>query len=202
MMSKDCLIIGFAGAAGSGKDTAAGMTANHPYLWHRDYETQSFASPIKHCIAAIFDISLHHQNDPSLKNIIDPHLGKSPRELAQFFGTEVGRNILSPWMGYSDYSVWIKSLEFRTHESTELVLIPDVRFQDEADWIFDRGSKNIIIHLTRPGADGKVGIPGHISEAGFIPKDRSRYYEILNDSYDPAILRDKLYAVLDSCNFS
>jgi hypothetical protein len=84
---------------------------------------------------------------------------------------------------YSDFSFantsrshWINLLEARLtgisfppegeghYEPGDTVIIPDVRFQDEANWVWENGG--ILIHLTREGCEGNVGIQGHASEAG------------------------------------
>jgi hypothetical protein len=68
---------------------------------------------------------------------------------------------------------WVKRLALRLnneyipdgvgeYEEGDTVVITDVRFQNEYDFIIENGGT--IIHLTRPGADGNIGIPGHSSE--------------------------------------
>ena len=64
-------------------------------------------------------------------------------------------------------------------------IITDCRFKDEVDWILS--NQGIIIHLTRPGADGTVGISQHSSEklaqefASIYGMQENIYY-VLNDS--------------------
>jgi hypothetical protein len=83
----------------------------------------------------------------------------------------------------------------------DFVLIGDVRFQNEAEWVVDSGG--IIIHLTRDGAQGKVGIPEHPSEAGIdfsVTKFNKgvNYYEVTNNSTQLE-LKHKLEQIIEYC---
>lgn len=42
------------------------------------------------------------------------------------------------------------------------MIITDVRLQNEIDFVL--ANEGVLIHLTRPGYDGNVGIPGHETE--------------------------------------
>jgi hypothetical protein len=82
----------------------------------------------------------------------------------------------------------------------DFVLIGDVRFQNEAEWVVDSGG--IIIHLTRDGAEGKVGIPDHPSEAGVDFsvtnfKQGVNYYDVTNNS-TRLDLKHKLKQIIES----
>lgn len=147
-------IIGIAGSARAGKDTiAAWLVRNRRAL------TFSFATPIKSTLEKLFGIDPEVWRGPEKETAL-PLIGKSPRELAQTLGTEWGRNLVHP-------DVWVIAAR-RVFDSAfvldgQIVAIPDVRFENEAAFVRERGT---MIHVYRDGADGKVGIAGHESERG------------------------------------
>ena len=150
-------IIGVAGKAGSGKDTIAeilGVFAGATRV--------AFADPIKQALNAIFGWTMEQWSDREWKERPLKSVGKSPRQLAQTLGTEWGRG--------QDPMFWVRALEDRLDSAVDLrehihiLVIPDVRFEDEADWVRARGG--LMVHVVRPGADGKVGEQNHSSEAG------------------------------------
>lgn len=192
-------LIGVHGHAGVGKDTAVS------YL-NEKYEKvygESFAAPLKRAAAEAFGMPLWQFNAPDYKEEPDPYWGVSPRKIAQFVGTELfrahaGRLLDSP-EGCDNF--WIKRLEGRLtgalippesegyYEPGDTIGISDVRFQNEADWIYSNGGW--ILHIVRPTFEGNVGIPGHASEASIALPFNS--WLIHNDS-----TLENFYAALDS----
>ena len=165
------IIIGLAGHAGAGKDTAA------RYLVSRyGFVQSSFAAPI-HDMAAVMleqvgysDAHLRHR---VFKERVIPELGFSPRALMQTLGTEVGRLL--------NREVWVRHLETRLGLTAQgapvhdRIVISDVRFCNEAYWVRARGGK--VVRLTRPQAQGQAR--AHVSEtalSGLTPD-----YDVLND---------------------
>ena len=137
-------LIGIAGQARSGKDTLADyLLDNLGDVWCRS----SFANPMKQMLDAIgVDCS------DSNKDSIDPTFGVSVRHMMQTLGTEWGREII-------DKDIWIKS--FSRSSEGENIIVPDVRFENEAELVRANG---VLIHLV-----GRGGISGnHISEK-YIP---------------------------------
>jgi hypothetical protein len=192
VVTKDILLIGISGKAHSGKDTVASfLYENYPATY-----SESFATPLKKAAAACFGIASECFNNQKWKEQVNDYWGVSPRKIAQFFGTEVARdtfaNLLGPDIG-TDF--WIKRLtgllngdlvtEYdddygEEYSNGDTVVIPDVRFQNEYDWILANGG--VVIHLSREGADGSVGIPGHQSEGGYTRLvGNERTYEISNN---------------------
>ena len=152
-------LIGFSGKARSGKDTA-GKYLVDKYRFVR----YSFAQPLKDGAKAMFNLT-----DEQIKNkeqVIEPW-GKSPRELYQLLGTDVARSI--------DLRVWIKNAEMFIKKRAGLsVVITDVRFSNEAEWIRKQGG--VVIYLeskTRGINDGT----GHASENGLSGDDVDVYIE-------------------------
>lgn len=190
-------LIGIHGKAGSGKDVIATyLHKTRPNTW-----TEAFANPLKAAAAAMYGIPLERFNDREHKELPNDYWNVSPRQIAQFFGTEMVRNTIGMLIPEIGTDFWVKRMEGRLtnqlddieYEPGEVVVIPDVRFQNEYDWVLAQGG--IIIHLTRSGADGIVGIRSHASEAGISNiHTLERNWPICNDKS-----LDELYAEVDKC---
>jgi hypothetical protein len=171
-------LIGITGKARSGKDTIG--------RWFRDYRgayVTSFAWPIKAGIEKMFSLPADIWDGPQKEYDID-WLGVSPRYLAQTLGTEWGRAHVDP-------DVWVKALEQRLREARVwyqdcTIVLTDCRFVNEAQWVRQNGH---LLHVTRPGADGEVGVKGHASENGVLPEPGDRYID--NDGTELDLI-DKL----------
>jgi len=178
-----CKLIGIHGRARSGKDTIG------KYLHDTRDNTWklSFADPLKRAAAMMFGIPEDVFWDDELKETADDFWNVSPRQIAQFFGTEMVRENVGKLIPSVGQDFWVYRMahclnglgEQVEYDSDDVVVIPDVRFQNEYDWITAQGG--IIIHLTRPGADGMVGISGHASEAGLKFTAPDNTYLIVNN---------------------
>lgn len=160
-------LIGIAGQARSGKDTLASyLLDNLGYDWSRS----SFADPIKNMLNVIgVDCS------DNAKAVIDDSYGVTPRHMMQTLGTEWGRTLI-------DNDIWVKA--FARLNAGMCVIVPDVRFENEADLVRQHG---VLIHLT-----GRGGIAGnHVSENPIGFKDGDI---VIDNSRDLAWL----YAQVDS----
>ena len=155
-------LIGICGHAGSGKDSAA-----EAIISSFSYRRYAFADAVKETAAAAFGISVEQFNRRNLKETPLPYWKKSPREIAQFVGTELFRDAIQKLLPDVGTDFWIRRLEMQLFLdfpslSEVKVVIPDVRFTNEAEWIVANGG--VIIDLTRPGYHGTVGIENHPSE--------------------------------------
>lgn len=168
-------LIGISGKAGAGKSE----TTRFLREIHR-YKQCSFAARLKTACSELFGLDekyySSHKSEP-----IPGFEVVTARELYQFFGTELCRTLFGP-----HFFVWNEASYHKTamfHKNSRVVY-DDVRFQEEADWILECGGT--LIHLTRKGADGKVGIPDHASEQGYqttqsnLYRKGENYYEIEN----------------------
>lgn len=159
-------LIGIAGPARAGKDTLASYLLDN---LSDDWTRSSFADPIKAMLCAIgVDCS------DDAKAVIDDSYGVTPRHMMQTLGTEWGRHMI-------DGDIWVKA--FARMNAGKCVIVPDVRFENEAELVREHG---VLIHLV-----GRGGIDGnHASEnalefkAGDVVIDNSRDLAWLHDQVD------------------
>lgn len=194
-LSVKCKLIGICGHAGAGKDTVG------KYLIDSRDNTYklAFADALKQAVRQMFGVDEDALYETHLKEIPDPFWGVSPRQMAQFFGTEMVRETVGKLIPEVADRFWIHRMvqklnglgEHLEYDADDVVVITDVRFQNEYDWIVSNGG--IIIHLTRTGADGTVGIPSHQSEAGIEFHTPDGTWLINNNS-----TLEKLYEEVDT----
>jgi hypothetical protein len=128
------MIIGLCGQKQSGKSTAASILEER-----YGFERASFAGVLKKAVKDIFLLTDDQLNDPEEKERVDHRWGKTPRQIMQLFGTEVGRSI--------DPDVWVKHLEMTKFSKGGRLVIDDCRFLNEAQAIQAAGG--IVIGVTR-----------------------------------------------------
>jgi hypothetical protein len=143
-------IVGLAGAAGAGKDTVADMIPGALKL--------AFADPLYRGLSAMLGIPESALRDRAKKEQPVGFLGVSPRRLLQTIGTEWGRRTVCE-------DVWLR-VALRQWQSASavggsLIVVPDVRFENEAQLVRDQGGEVWMIH--RPGVEP---VAAHESEAG------------------------------------
>jgi len=165
-------IIAIAGLAQSGKSTIAS------YLKAQGFTEDSFAAPIRSCMANILGISLSQLE--VCKDQDMPPFEYTPRRMMQTLGTEWGREMIQN-------DLWIVSLRERIKRELTLTsfVISDLRFENEAVALRDMGAE--IWHIERPGLSNTTG---HKSENGIMRQLHD--YVILNDG-----TVDELYDQVD-----
>jgi len=148
-------LIGLTGLARAGKDSVADLLqAKHGFVKY------AFAKPLKDGVKVMFGLTDDHVYG-HLKEVIHPLYGVSPRQMMQWAGTEFGRSLVNP-------NCWIiragQAYDILEHDAYGMV-ISDVRFENEADFIRQRGG--MIVHISRKAADAiKMD---HASEGGVVP---------------------------------
>lgn len=172
------LLIGLAGHARVGKDTAARYLAAHLTLI-----SYAFADPLKQALASMFNLTAN-QLEGTEKEQPLPWLGKSPRELMQLLGTEWGRDLVHPqlWLLLAEQNLQLLA---EHDQAMQGVVIRDVRFDNEADWVRSKGG--VILHISRRGIRPAND---HVSEYGV--RHYRGDYVIENDG-----TLEELYAQLD-----
>lgn len=155
-------VIGICGGKGQGKDTVA-QHLTRVY----NMEQLAFASPVKTALIAMFGVSSDLFYDPALKEVpSDELLGHTPRRLMTTLGTEWGRHTI-------DQELWVKLLARRLDIALRggfNVVVSDVRFDNEARVVLDRGGE--IWHVT--GRPPIYSQSDHASEGGVSPDLVSR----------------------------
>ena len=153
-------LIGIAGRARSGKDTVANfiIAAIGGYRY-------SFADPIRAMLVPL-GVDMSDPYWQARKEDVIPALGVSPRRMMQTLGTEWGRQLINP-------DLWIIMAHQRLLQNGPGMVIPDVRFENEAAWIRKHGGW--IIHVIRPEAKA---VEAHASEDGIEIQDTDA--QILN----------------------
>ncbi len=158
------IFIGLHGKAGASKDTAADYLC-HQHGWMR----YALADPIRAGLyAMLYKLKLDGDITPELapavftdrflKEKTLPGIGKSPRQLMQTLGTEWGREMVHPrlWLILADATI-----ERHRDQGGVGMVITDIRFPDEAEWIRSHGGK--VWRITRTDT---TPVNDHISEAG------------------------------------
>jgi len=150
------ILIGLTGRAQSGKDSVADyLEVQHGFIG------MAFADPIKNALDVMFGEDVDDGRD---KEAVIDWIGKSSRELMQTLGTEWGRQMIH-------HDLWVRCLERALAENLDTndphpIVITDVRFENEARWIRERGGKIWLIR--RPDAaparphPSEDGIPEHL----------------------------------------
>lgn len=138
-------IIGIAGPAHCGKDAAADYLLKHL----TNYKKASFADPMKTMLKVGLGLT-DNQLYGDQKEKIDSRYGWSPRHMMQTIGTEWGRQMIDP-------DIWVKAME---HHVAACTIIPDIRFENEAAFVRERGK---LIHIV--GRERGIE-SNHLSETG------------------------------------
>lgn len=142
-------LIGLSGPAGAGKDLVASMIPHSRRV--------AFADPLYAGLAAMLGCEESTLRDRRTKEQ-PTSLGVSPRRLLQTLGTEWGRRLVHDeiWLRIAKRR-WARAWEDGVHA----VVVPDVRFENEAEAIRAAGGEIWLVH--RPSA---APVEAHASEAG------------------------------------
>lgn len=192
-------VIGLTGPMGSGKDTVADLLVTHCgahklafadalrgeiveayciehiYLTRRETKEHPISAlALSRCLDTAFVGRMLIQHQKFNDSMLDLDAPRSPRQIMQWWGTEY-RRAVQP--GY-----WVSKVAQRIHWlhkalGARLVVITDVRFEDEANLVRNLGGQ--IWQIKRPGCE--VGAGAHVSEVSgeaFIP------HFVINNSHD------------------
>lgn len=158
------MIVGVSGRAGAGKDTFADFFMENVLDIHKiQFHKYSFAKPIKDAGTAMFGWNDRHAYG-DLKEVVDDELGFSPRKFYQLLGTEFGRKMLNE-------DLWL-ILAHRFVQEKRCVIIPDVRFENEVQFIKD--NNGLLVYIDRETQE--VGVSGHASENGISKETLASYH--------------------------
>lgn len=163
-------VIGIAGVKGSGKDTAANFLRDlfAAEVLPKTVAIHAYAQPLKRVCQELFLLTEEQLYNQEAKEQVDDRWGLSPRAMLQQVGTDYVR---AQWG--SDF--WLKHMRYyldaQQQQGTDVVIIPDVRFQNEVDFIHEYGTTNVVLYIDRtPPQPQPLPQPlpkdGHISELG------------------------------------
>lgn len=162
------MLLGLTGPAGVGKDTVAMLL--------RDYGFSSYAiaSPLKKMLAAA---GLREPKTREEKEANLPGRQFSFRKAAQTLGTGWARSLEENfWLILAEQTLFNPAeQELLKHDR---LVITDVRFENEAAWLRQRGGKLIHISGRATTVDGEAA--KHASEAGIKPIPGDLY--LVNDA--------------------
>lgn len=170
-------IIGFTGANGSGKDTAASMLAGLIRSYNHQSAVIAFADALYEEVAEAFGVTIQRLKHRASKELPTWELRiveckdegfcsrfememwrelRSPRQILQWWGTEYRR------AQQADY--WVQRLQAKVQElkaaGISHVIVTDVRFADEAACIRTLGGQVWRVHRPNLQTQGT----GHVSE--------------------------------------
>jgi hypothetical protein len=174
-------LIGIMGPAGAGKDTAA------DYLLERcPAIKRAMAKPLYDMVNAFFaDVGIIPKwHDRAWKEGLLPGFDVSPRHMLQQCGTEWGRGLrpdfwhLPMLRAIASAKVYLRG-----------VVIPDVRFDDEAELVLENGG--FLLHIDSPWVEP---VKDHISNQPVW--ERFPCWVIKNEHGDLPGMRRKLDAAL------
>jgi hypothetical protein len=171
------MILGITGRAGSGKDTLCkAITSYRNHIVAKgDTRRIAFGDIIRDIVEAAFGSRYETQlekadTDPfwqqRIGNIhpMQPTLlGSAPvtgRRILQYVGTDLFRQHVHP-------NFWLFAMERRLADCEYHVVIPDVRFDNEAEWIRAQGGQ--VVGIIRAGQE-HIAESDHVSEQGIRPE--------------------------------
>ena len=155
-MKNSPTIIGLTGYAGTGKDTVRELLCQH-----HSFEGIAFADPMRMMLRELLlssGITDAWMRDRQLKESVIPALGVSYRHMAQTLGTEWGRGLHADFWTRLTGAYLDDARQGKVHKNTPFV-ISDVRFENEAHWVRERGGQ--IWRIERPGV---APVRAHVSE--------------------------------------
>ena len=155
------MILGVAGPKNSGKDTFANHFSKHV----PNCVIRAFAEPVKRVCQQLFLLSDAQLYDMQAKETLDERWGLTPRQMFQQVGTDYVRRQLDPNFWLKHFELWYRELPEGT-----MVVVPDVRFQNEVDLIHSLGGK--VVYIYRPFSHG---VDAHESEVSATELDQVDY---------------------------
>lgn len=147
----DHAIIAFSGEKGAGKSTTARELGEQHHL-----EVTAFGNRVKDVVEVAFDIERRWLERPHKKEQVHPDWGITSRrmmqQVGQAFRERFGRDF---WIRRHEKHLRDRGLI----EANRPVIVDDVRYPNEAEWVRDVGG--VVVGVDRPGHGG---VDDHESE--------------------------------------
>ena len=169
----DIKILGITGKMFSGKDTVAEFI----HFAFRNSRITSFAYPMKQMMIDYFGFTYDDLYTVEGKNRYNEFWGMTNREALQKIGTECFRNNFH-------VDTWLKTMEVNIrNDLTPIIIIPDVRFLNEAELIHALGGS--ILKIVR---EDVVRDPNQMTHASETMIDQIPYDMLLVNDRDRVTL--------------
>jgi hypothetical protein len=131
----DIKLIGITGPARAGKDTFSVYLDQALWVKEKHFSVMALATPLKKMLSGGLGLTFDQLHGKD-KETVDPRYGKTPRQLMQTLGTEWGRNMV-----HND--IW---LNIAANHGQFDTIITDIRYENEAAYVRERG---VLIHIQR-----------------------------------------------------
>lgn len=183
-MAASHVLIGIRGLAHHGKDTVCQFIQD--YLSTARCQRISLADPLKQIVSILTDIPLE-EIDRNKKTPLPEYGMMTLRGLMQKVGTEALRGSLGE-------DVWVNLLRRKINflPPGQVVVIPDVRFENEMRYIQSHGGVLIGVHRPELQLDEKVY--GHVSEIGQLSLPECDHLLVNDGSLEE--LRTRVYGLM------
>lgn len=180
-------IIAICGARRCGKDTLA-----HILEEHYGYKHLKISHELKNIVSQLFSFN-QDQLENDNKDIIDERYGITPREIMQFFGTEMMQYKLSELLPNMGKKFWIKLFIERYIKTNpyEKIVISDMRFLHEYEELKQYDA--LVIKIKRNNSSYKnENLDNHISEKEYkqIPVDLILENNDSRSAFEKSALKD------------
>lgn len=185
------MIVGIVGNKNVGKDTLADYLVEK-----KDFIKYAFADPLKCCLKELFGLT-DEQLYGDKKEVIDHVWNTTPRELLQFFGTEIMQYKIQDLLPDLKRTFFTKRFEqFIEANPNKNIVVSDIRFQHELDTVVKYNG--IIIKVNRNEAS-KTFL-NHASEAN-IDNLTNITFTINNDDTKESLF-SKLEKIIEYSEYS
>lgn len=179
----DNIIIAVSGKIGSGKNTVCDIISNH----FANTKVLAFADDLKKFVSIITNLPLELMYTEEGKNTYVPSYNMSVGEMLQKIGTDALRT-------HFDTDIWVKSL-FNKIQENDTILIPDLRFKNEAQYSKQKGAILIRINGDPLGHNkNSKRNTNHISETDL--DDWTDWDYIIDNNSSLKDLEHKVYDIL------
>jgi len=160
-MVENLPVIGVHGKKRHGKDTIGAFVS----AFSSNKKQYAFAGPVKEATSAIFGLPLSAMYEGDREKQ-DPFWELSPRVMMQMVGTDCSRNVIRNdiWLKRAEQELEKETLHTELDDMSAFV-VTDVRFDNEAAWVRDRGE---VWHVIRPRLLTPDNVDAHASEAGIL----------------------------------
>lgn len=134
-------VVGVMGYKRAGKDTVADYLVNR-----HGFVKMSIASPLKDTCKILFNLSDEELYSDKKDHQLPQWFGLTPRQLLQFFGTEMMQYKLQDIMPQTGRDFWMRNIVNRIeNERNDFIVIPDIRFIHEYETLVNKyGRENTL----------------------------------------------------------